>query len=212
MSSTTDRYAYWNSAGSTKTFTHPLALDWFEHLPRQARILDYGCGYGRILSELDDHGFTDLTGVDYSPALIKRGREQSPGLSLSVLENPPHMPYQDGGFDAVLLMAVLACIPGDTEQAALIAELRRVLKPGGLLFLSDVTIQDDSRNRARYRAHRGPTFGVFDTDDGGVFRHHDPGYLRGLFAEFTITAERRLDMPTLNGHVVEGIQLLLRRD
>lgn len=204
--------AYWNSTGAAHDFTHPLAHDWVADWPRDAAILDYGCGYGRILSELDGLGFTELTGVDPSPAVVERGRGLHPSLSLSVLERPPLTPFPDASFDAALLFAVLAVIPDDAGHEAVVAELRRVLKPGGLLYLSDVPLQDDARNRARYRAATDAPHGVFSTDDGGVFRHHDPDRLRRLLSPFTLVREHwDLDMPTLNGHVVRGVQLLLRR-
>ena len=47
------------------------------------------------------------------------------------------LPFADGQFDAVVLFAVLTCIADDAAQRDLIAELRRVLQPGGLLLVSD---------------------------------------------------------------------------
>ena len=41
---------YWNGEGASKSFAHPLRLDWLAELPKYFRILDYGCGYGRSRS------------------------------------------------------------------------------------------------------------------------------------------------------------------
>ncbi|MEV7030091.1 hypothetical protein AB0N99_07655 [Streptomyces sp. NPDC093272] len=43
------------------------------------------------MAELSDHGYSDMSGVDPSAALIARGRTLRPGLRLSVLESPPHL-------------------------------------------------------------------------------------------------------------------------
>jgi SAM-dependent methyltransferase len=65
---------YWETAGAAKTFTHPLHPEWLAGMGRSARVLDYGCGYGRVMAELGHHGFEDVLGVDISAALIERGR------------------------------------------------------------------------------------------------------------------------------------------
>lgn len=63
--------AYWNQDGATKTFTHPVNFDWLrKHLEPKARILDYGCGYGRVTALLCDQGYT-ATGVDAAETMIE---------------------------------------------------------------------------------------------------------------------------------------------
>src|SRR6185437_12836719 len=68
---------YWNSAGAAKIFTHPLDPSWLTTLEPDARILDYGCGYGCLAGELHRRGFTAVEGVDLSSALIARARRCS---------------------------------------------------------------------------------------------------------------------------------------
>ncbi|GAA1937669.1 class I SAM-dependent methyltransferase [Kitasatospora viridis] len=204
--------AYWDGIGATKTFTHPLAPDWLAELDRGARVLDYGCGYGRLMGELGSLGFTDVSGADLSPALVERGRGLLPGLRFDVLEAPPRLARPDAGLDLVLLFAVLTCVPDAGDQRAMIAELHRVLAPGGLLYVSDVLLQQDARNRTRYAAHAersGAPYGVFATGDGALVRHHEIGHLRELLGEFELVRERRLDVATMNGNTVEAVQLLL---
>ncbi|MFJ8157921.1 class I SAM-dependent methyltransferase [Streptomyces sp. NPDC094468] len=134
-------------------FTHPVHHGWLAKVSAHARILDYGCGYGRVMAELSDHGYSDVSGVDPSAALIGRGRTLRPRLRLSVLESPPHLACAPAAFDAVLLFAVLTCIPDNEAQQALVTELDCVLAPGGLLYVSDLLLQHDERNRDRYAAH-----------------------------------------------------------
>jgi SAM-dependent methyltransferase len=110
--------AYWGGIGATKTFTHPVNLSWLAEVGSTARVLDYGCGYGRVMAELSDHGFCDVSGVDLSPALIERGRRARPDLSFAVLESPPVLPLAPASFDVVLLFAVLTCVTDDSDQRA----------------------------------------------------------------------------------------------
>ncbi|MER5642421.1 class I SAM-dependent methyltransferase [Kitasatospora sp. NPDC002227] len=205
--------AYWDGAGAAKTFTHPVEHEWLAGVSRAARVLDYGCGYGRVMASLADHGFTELAGVDLAPALVARGRALRPDLAFDVLTDPPAVPRPDGSYDLVLLFAVLTCVPSAAAQRELIAETARLLAPGGLLYVSDLLLQEDERNRARYAAYadaHGTPYGVFETSDGAVCRHHSIDELRSLLGGFELVRERRVEVATMNGHGAQGVQLLVR--
>jgi SAM-dependent methyltransferase len=137
-----------------------------------------------------------------------------PPVRIEVLESPPTVPHASASFDVVLLFAVLTCIPDDDAQRALIAELIRVLAPGGLLYLSDMVLQDDERNRARYTAYAeeyGTPHGVFATGDGAVCRHHHITELRSHLKDLNVLHERRIDVTTMNRHRSKAVQLLARK-
>jgi SAM-dependent methyltransferase len=206
-----DLKRYWDKAAAGLTFSHPLNLDWLSALGPDARILDHGCGYGRTLQTLREAGWRNTLGVDFSGEMIARGRALHPRLSLRAIEALP-LPEAEDAFDAVLLFALLTCIPGDEDQRALVAELTRVLKPGGLLYISDYPLQTDDRNVARYEAARDRrgVYGVWDREDGGVFRHHERDWLRGLLAGFDILAEAEIETTTLGGSAARAVQLLAR--
>ncbi|WP_406344900.1 class I SAM-dependent methyltransferase [Streptomyces sp. NBC_00648] len=168
---------YWDAAAGQKVFTHPLYAPWLADVDRQTAVLDYGCGYGRTMADLTQRGFTNLTGADTSPGMIAEARTRHPALRFVTLDAPPTLPLPTENIDLALLFAVLTCVPDDAAQHALIAELARVLKPGGTLYISDYVLQSDPRNRARYdeyAATHGPSapYGVFETTDGATCRHH----------------------------------------
>ncbi|MFJ8360075.1 class I SAM-dependent methyltransferase [Streptomyces sp. NPDC093984] len=213
MSDLDSQVPYWDAAAATKTFTHPLHLPWFDGMSRDAAILDYGCGYGRSMKELEQHGFGNLTGVDTSPGMIDRAGHLHPTMRFAILDTPPASPFADAAFDAVLLFAVLTGVPGDEAQHRLIAELNRILKPGGMLYVSDLLLQDDERNRSRYRRHARHygSYGVFETGDGVVCRHHSRERLSTLLAGFETVDTRTITVSTMNGHESKGIQVLARR-
>ncbi|WP_407286079.1 class I SAM-dependent methyltransferase [Streptomyces sp. BP-8] len=216
MTSPQDFLGFWETTGSAKTFTHPLDPELLKaYLPRDARVLDYGCGYGRLTAELAGLGYHRVRGVDVSAALIARGRREHPGLELMRWAGFP-LPFEDGFFDAALLFAVLTCVPRDADQSAIVGELGRLVRPGGVLYLSDVPVQDDALNRERYArfAGRYGTYGVFETPDGGVFRHHPPQRLRALLraAGFGVVAERTGSVATPDGRTAERLQIIARRE
>lgn len=213
MSDLDSQVPYWDAAAATKTFTHPLHLPWLDGIGRHAAILDYGCGYGRTMADLRRSGFDNLTGVDTSPGMIARARRLHPTMRCAVLDAPPALPCPDAGFTAVLLFAVLTCVPGDDAQHRLIGELYRVLRPGGVLYVSDLLLQHDERNRSRYEscAGRYAGYGVFETGDGAVCRHHSRERLSTLLSRFETVGTRTIPVPTMNGHTSTGIQILARK-
>ena len=203
---------YWDANAEAYSFAHPLELDWLAELPKDARILDFGCGYGRAVAALAAAGWRGSVGVDLSAGMIARGRREHPGLDLRHADRLP-LDEPDGAFDAAVLFAVLTSIPDDAEQRAVMGELARLIRPGGLLYVSDYLLQAGDRYAARYAAGeaRHGVLGVWDRDDGGVFRHHTHERLDELLAGFEPVAERSVETVTLSGASAVATQRLARR-
>ncbi|GER86301.1 hypothetical protein KDW_04630 [Dictyobacter vulcani] len=125
----------------------------------------------------------------------------------------PLLPYTEESFDAVFLFAVLTCIPHDEDQHVLIDELIRVLKPGGILYISDLELQGDERNRDRYDLFQQKygVYGVFETGDGAVCRHHPMEWLGSLVSSCELLATEKVEVVTMNGNHSQAVQLLARK-
>jgi arsenite methyltransferase len=96
-------------------------------------ILDVGCGPGFYVADLLERGAT-VTGVDSSLAMLAIARQRAPGASL--LEGTAtQLPLDDATFDRALSVQVLEYV-ADVDGA--LAELRRVLRPGGRLLIWDI--------------------------------------------------------------------------
>ncbi|MCT2588941.1 class I SAM-dependent methyltransferase [Streptomyces sp. N2-109] len=208
-------HGFWEGAGAGKEFTHRLDPELLTAcLPRDARVLDYGCGYGRLTAQLVDLGYQDVRGVDPSRAMIRRGHREHPELDLVHLSVLP-LPSVDASYDAALLFVVLNCVPEDAGQRAILREVARLVRPGGVLYVSDVPVQSDARHLQRYEAGAPghSAYGVFTTDEGGLFRHHHPQHLRTLLHEhgFRIEQERPGTAASLQGHTTGNLQVIARR-
>lgn len=208
MSNWDNQVEYWDRVGPTKQFGHPVNLERLSGLlTHESRILDVGCGYGRTLLALHDHGFRNLIGVDPAPAMIAAARSRVPAAAFELME-PPRLPFPDLSVDAVILFTVLTCVPSDDGQRAIVREAARVLRPGGLLYVSDLWLQEDQRNRERYDCYRTKygVYGVFELSEGVVLRHHDPRWIEELMAGFMPAALDDIIVQTMNGHRARGFQ------
>jgi SAM-dependent methyltransferase len=122
VTQTWDAEAY----GKNGAFVHGLAGGVLELLAAQPgeSILDLGCGDGQLTARIAATGAT-VTGIDASPQMAAAARRR--GIQVDE-GNAESLPYADGGFDAVFSNATLHWV---RDQEAMIAEVRRVLKPGG---------------------------------------------------------------------------------
>jgi SAM-dependent methyltransferase len=95
------------------------------------RILDAGCGAGPIAAALRDRGAT-VSGFDSSAGMLELARRRlGPGADLHLADLTSPLPYPDGAFDDVIAALVLHYLEDWTGP---LAELRRVLVPGGRLI------------------------------------------------------------------------------
>jgi ubiquinone/menaquinone biosynthesis C-methylase UbiE len=122
MTQTWDAQAYSRNGA----FVHQLAGGVLELLAARAgeRILDLGCGDGQLTQRIVATG-ASVTGVDASASMVRAAR--SSGLTVDQA-SAEALPYADASFDAVFSNAALHWV---RDQNAMLAEVHRVLKPGG---------------------------------------------------------------------------------
>jgi SAM-dependent methyltransferase len=118
-------------------FVATFSLDTFE-APPGARVLDVGTGVGAMAAQLVRlcPGI-ELTGVDVSAAQIARARALHP-IATYVQADATCLPFEDGAFDRVHMSWVLEHV---RDPIAILREVRRVLRRGGVAHLSEVDHQ-----------------------------------------------------------------------
>jgi SAM-dependent methyltransferase len=209
-----NQHPYWDAVASTKSFTHPLDHALLTHyIPQKdAHILDFGCGYGRLVQELQALGYTDVAGYDTSAALIARGRATG-NRDLHHIATAAELPVADGSVDAILLFAVLTCIPSNAGQRALIDLLLRKLRPGGMLYISDYYLQAARIEAGAYSCLEGDpqNDGVFALAEGVTLRHHPRAWIMALLQDFEIVHEGIVEVVTMNGNRSEAFQIIARK-
>lgn len=99
----------------------------YDNVRAGSRVLDVGCGAG-LLALLKRKGIA-LAGVDLSAECARAAR--SNGYDHACRADLRHLPFADSSFDYVVSLDVLGHVPAEGKDAV-IAELRRVLRPGGV--------------------------------------------------------------------------------
>jgi len=118
-----------------KQFLFPLLK--FELNGTESSILDFGCGPGRFTLGLAELINGPATGVDISPELLEHAPKSS-SVSYQSIGAGSALPFCDSSFDVVWSCLVLGTIP-DSQIEQSIAEIERVLRPGGLFFYVENT-------------------------------------------------------------------------
>ncbi|MEA2506704.1 MAG: hypothetical protein QOH48_1322 [Actinomycetota bacterium] len=103
---------------------------------RGSRVLDVGCGRGGTVSLLADRFKAEAVGVDLSPEAVAfcRKTHNHPGVSFEV-GDAENLPFEDGSFDVVTNLESSHTYP---DIRAFLAEVRRVLRPGGWFLHADL--------------------------------------------------------------------------
>ena len=153
------------AGGDTST---PLNLEKRLHLIRDVgdpirgkRIIDCGCGAGEYVRALGEFG-ASIVGIEFQKSKLldaATGRPSRP-ITLSAADIQK-MPFRDGAFELALVNEVLEHVPDDLRG---LREVKRVLKPGGLVFVFSPN-----------RLYPFETHGVYSKRSGRRVPHYVPG-------------------------------------
>jgi ubiquinone/menaquinone biosynthesis C-methylase UbiE len=98
------------------------------------KVLDLGCGNGRLLEILQDKEI-EYIGVDSSWKLIEIAKEKHPNFQFLVAD-ALSLPFLENSFDKVFSISVFHHIPSEELRLQFLKEIKRILKPKGILILT----------------------------------------------------------------------------
>lgn len=127
-----DYDARWQRLAASGADVHGEARFCAALVPSGARVLDAGCGTGRVARWLAQQGY-DCVGVDLDPSMLAVARREAPDLpwleaDLATLELPGHEP-----FDLVVAAGNILPLVAPGTEPAVVARMAAQLRPGGVL-------------------------------------------------------------------------------
>ena len=161
--------------------------------PSQGRVLVIGCGAGRESFALDALGY-QVTGVDVAPSMVEAARARDPdGRCDFQVVDGVSLPFADAAFEAATLWSqVIAYAPNRRERARFLAEVARVVRPGGPISLSAhdaaLTLAEMRPGQLVSQGDPEPGDATVRDEDGVHWMHYfDEAELRDLFAAAGLT-------------------------
>jgi SAM-dependent methyltransferase len=154
------------------------------------KVLDFGSGCGRVVRHW--RGQTaQVFGTDYNAELVKWCAANLPAANFALNQLSPPLRYEDETFDLVYAVSVFTHLAEDL-QFAWLAELRRIIRPGGLLFITlhgryylDETLNE--AQRAQFAAGQPVVVCSELSGSNACNVYHPESYVRERMAEgFTI--------------------------
>jgi ubiquinone/menaquinone biosynthesis C-methylase UbiE len=132
----------WSSAEETEdALSHVQRALKLPGMPAGGLVLELGCGDGCLSVELARHTPFEVHGVEIVPLALQlaRRRADAAGVKLQLHEADVRaLPWTDGAFDLAVDSHCLHCIVLN-DRALVLAEVRRVLRPGGALIVMTMT-------------------------------------------------------------------------
>ena len=111
------------------------------HLPANSRVLDVACGIGATARLMAREFGLDVVGLDASTANVAKAENLLGGETAAfVTGDAAALPFPDDSFDAVVCECAVSTF---ADQARVVAEFARVLKPGGVVGITDMVIEGE---------------------------------------------------------------------
>jgi Methyltransferase domain len=109
--------------------------EYFGEFRKDLRILDFGCGVGRVLLPISRAHSARWFGCDVNKGAIDYLKRAVPEVATTQTNFRPPLPFEDNSFDCVYSISIWTHLPMDM-QLPWLAEIRRILRPGGLALIS----------------------------------------------------------------------------
>lgn len=120
----------------TRRMLHwPILVSFIKEIPEGSRVLDIGCGSGRLVQYFKERKI-EYVGMDNVAAMLEQARKSYPKAHFQY-GDIIDIPSPDSAFDEVLAVAVVHHIPSHRLRLKAMQEVKRVLKPGGQVYMTN---------------------------------------------------------------------------
>lgn len=159
-----DDYAQFYDWENARTFGRRDIAFWQRLVTgRGGRVLELGCGTGRVTVPLARAGAATVVGIDRSAAMLGRGQRRVRRARLSAVAllrgDIRHLPFRPGAFDTVIApYGILQSLLRERDLSATLSAVRGVMKKGGVFGLelvADLPSWKEYQRRVTLRGRRG---------------------------------------------------------
>ncbi len=181
------------SFSRTRATLWPALYLFKDYIKEANKVLDIGCGNGRLINLFNDKEI-DYLGIDYSEPLVEIAKENFPDRRFEV-GDLLNLKQSSDEFDVVLLIAVLHHIPSDKLRRKALKQIYRVLRPGGYLLMTNWNLWQMRFWRYHLKFYQERKKGSIDLDPGDIIREWGgTGNFRYVHA-FTLNELNELAQP-----------------
>jgi ubiquinone/menaquinone biosynthesis C-methylase UbiE len=189
----------WDTVASTIDFQAPVDFKAIQkYLKHNSRILDFGCGYGRISKLLIKNGYNNVVGYETSQEMVNRAKKEVPNCEFNYY-NGKTIPETDSTFDAIICSAVFTCIPEINQKKKWIQELYRKLKPNGYIIITEFSCPE-TVDAPKFVSSVGVTMKFIRKSE-----------IQKLFQKFKEVSCKVVDAVTLTGKSAMCVQFIGRK-
>jgi len=180
----------------------------------QADVLDWGCGPGRIIRHLPEilKKSRSLSGTDYNSDTIKWCQNHLNGITFTENGLMPPLPFDDGSFDLVYGISIFTHL-SEAAHDAWLNELHRVLRKGGLLFLTlhgDVFLDKlEKPEQTAFRNNQLVVRGQVKEGHRTFIAFHPPEFVRRWISDFTLL--NHIPGKTENGNPAQDVWIMKKK-
>jgi len=143
----------------SRNYVWPDVLIFREVIKDGDKLLDLGCGNGRLVGLLKDIE-VDYLGVDFSEELVACAKNNFPDKKFLAMD-ALNLNLPEKSFDVVLCVSVLNHLPKD-KHVQFVANIKKVLKPGGCLLMSNWNLWNVLGKKSIWRADPSTRLRVTD--------------------------------------------------
>lgn len=167
-------------------------------------VLDYGCGYGRLVRRIHANSPRRLVCADIAPRAGAALLAEHSGVRFQLIENAGRPHFGPDEFDVIVMVGVLSSVFPRTARQLLVANLWHALKPGGSLVIADFGRSEHEDYLARYGRVRFEECTII-TAERLYIHHFSPRELCSLFPESrSLRAPLTVEATTVHGNQIPG--------
>ena len=192
------------SFSETRTFPWPEFKEFLKHIPTNAKVLDIGCGNGRLYNSLQEKNI-NYTGVDLSDKLLDIAQKKYPNLRFICDDMSQLNSIKNEKFDAIFFIASFHHLESKEKRIKTLLKAKSILSPQGKIFMTNWNLFQKKYYSYIFQAWKKSLFSKtiwndvyipFTLQNEKVFRYYHaftPYELTNLFKEANLSTLDQLN-------------------